>query len=348
MNFGRAKRKSLFLSTTILRGRRLKDDNEQGGATSGNDGFDVGPGFAEAAQKMGSDDNRAPEQRGGGATQEIPDDSGGDNPEGNGDEGQQGNEPGEGDEGNEAEPKPRPKRKTAEYIRETKRELRETKGQLAQLQQRLAEIENGGLPRNQNDGNSPDTSGRPDPTDTEKYPLGVLDDGYTADLIEWTADQKVKAALSEIDQNKKASEATQRQLAHVAELQAKVDSLAEKGSEIFDDYEELVVEGAKAGDYALTETTFTAAAEAENGPTILYNLANDPAEAKRVAALTPFQQLKYVAEKDAEITAKKPKARTAPKAGTPPENLPRGRNASAPIRADTDNLDDFRKLLYGK
>src|ERR1051325_11408101 len=73
--FGRGKRKSPYLSTTFLRGRVLKDDNEQGGAT-GDDGIEVGAGFASAADKMAGDDNRDPEQRGRGATQDIPDDAG--------------------------------------------------------------------------------------------------------------------------------------------------------------------------------------------------------------------------------------------------------------------------------
>lgn len=336
MNFGRAKRKSLFLSTTILRGRRLKDDNEPGGATppaATDDGFQVGPGFAEAAEKMGSDDNRGPEQRGQGATQEIPDGSA---PA----EGEGANE--KGDNSGEGEPKPKPKkdRQTSQYVRDLKREIRELKALVTQSQN----PQNGVLPTNPENGNSSPTSAAPDPSDAEKYPLGVLDDGYTADLIQYHVNQ----ALTQADQTKKATEAAQLQIQQKVELQQKVEQLAAKGSEIFDDYEELVVEGGVNGDYLLSETTFTAAAEAENGPAILYALASDPEEAARVNALSPFQQMKYIATKDAEIAAAKPKPRVVPKAGTPPENLPRGRNASAPIRADTDNLDDFRKIFYQK
>lgn len=345
--FGRAKRKHLFLATTMLRGRVVRDENDGTGTTPD---FEVGPGFAAAADSQASDDNRAPEQRGGGATHEIPDDEGGDNSEGNGDEDSQNDE---GQSGTDEEGKSRPKRKTAEYIRETKKQLRETKALLTQeqqarieLEQRLVALENGGLPKNQNSSNSDPTSGKPDPSDTAKYPLGVLDDGYVVDMIEWAADQKVKAALSKIDQTNKASEAKQLQLAQAAEIQKKVDALAERGSAKFDDYDEVVVEAAKNGEYDLTETTFTAAAEAEHGDEILYALANDPVEAARVAKLSTVQQVKYVLEKDAEISGKKPKARKVPQAGAPPETTPRGRGASSPIRPDTDNLDDFRKIFY--
>jgi len=333
MNKFRKSRKSLFLASTILRGRRLKDDNEQGGNVT-----EVGPGFAAAAEKMGSDDNRAPEQRGTGATQEIPAEEGGENPDGEDEEGGE----------NVGEPTPKPKRKTSEYIRDLKKELREEKAARLAQEARLAALENGGLPNKQIPDTSSDTSGRPDPTDSAKYPLGVLDDGYTADMIEWTADQKVAKAFQKIEADNKALQTRTIEEARASELRGKLDTLADKGAEQFDDFEESVVEAGLRGDWKLTETTFTAAAEAENGPAILHALANDKTEALRVSQLSPFQQLKYVADKDAEISGKKPKARTVPKAGTPPQNLPAGRNASAPIRADTDNLDDFRKVFYQK
>jgi len=333
-HFRRASRKSLFLSTTILRGRLLKDDNEPGGATGD---IEVGPGFAQAADKMSGNDNREPENRGG-ATQTLPDEDGEANAGEDGDEGNSGEEDGE------QNPAPK-KRGTAEYIRDLKKTAREEKAARLALEARLENLEKGGLPNNQAPVIQEPTSGKPDPTDTAKYPLGVLDDGYTADLIEWTADQKVSAALAKIDQTKKASDAKQIQLARFAELQEKVETLADKGAEKFDDYDEVVVEAAKQGAYELTETTFNAAAEAEHGADILYALAQDTAEALRVSQLSPYQQLKYVADKDAEISGKKPKARTVPKAGEPAPQV-RGGRSSNPIRADTDNLDDFRKIFY--
>ena len=69
MRFNRKSRKGLFLSTTLSRGVRLKDVNEGGGNTGGDD-IEVGPGFAAAAEAQASDDTRTPEQRGG-ATQDL-------------------------------------------------------------------------------------------------------------------------------------------------------------------------------------------------------------------------------------------------------------------------------------
>lgn len=333
MRFNRKSRKGLFLATTILRGVRLKDGNEGGGNTGGDD-IEVGPGFAAAAQAQASDDTRTPEQRGG-ATQDL--DETGDN-EGDG-EGENASE--EGDE--QKEPRKKKNRETAAYIREIKREAREAKAAASALADRLAALEKGGLPNANSGGNSSDTSERPDPAN---YELGVLDDGYTADLIEWTADQKVAAALAKIQQNAQASESEAREQQKLSDLRAKMDAMTDKGSELFDDFEEEVVEAGLRGDWKLTETTFTAAAKAEHGAEILHYLATNKAEALRVSQMDPVDQAYFVRDKDLEISGKKPKPRTIPKAGTPPSDLPRGRNSSAPIRADTDNLDDFRKLFY--
>ena len=339
--FGRSgrNRKALFLTSTILRGRFLKNDGEQGGATGGDD-IDVGSGFAEAAERMSGDDNRKPEERGAGAVQEV--DTAGDDDQGGADDGE-----GENNGDAEGEKKPK-KRDTAQYIRDLKRDLREQRRLNSTLEQRISAVENSRLSPENIPANSNDTSGRPDANDATKYPLGVLDDGYISDMIEWTADQKVKAALNGERQTEKAKAEAAEATQHFTSLREKMDSLTEKGADQFEDFEDTVVEAGLRGDWKLTETTFTAAADAENGPAILYELANDKAEALRVSQLSPYQQLKYVADRDAAITAAKPKPRTKPGAGAPPSNIPAGRNSSAPIRADTDNLNDFRKLFYKK
>ena len=330
-------RKALFLTSTILRGRFAKDDGEQGGAT-GNDDVEIGAGFAEAAERMSGDDNRQEDQRGGGATQEIDESAG--------DEGASGE--GEGEGNDEGEKKPKAKRDTAQYIRDLKRDLREERRARAAMEQRISAVENNSSTTKNSDANSDPTSEKPDADDATKYPLGVLDDGYITDMIEWTADQKVKAALNGERQTEKAKAERAETERHFTTLREKMDTLTEKGADQFEDFEEIVVEAGLRGDWKLTETTFTAAADADHGPQILHELANDKAEALRVSQLSPFQQLKFVAERDAAIAAAKPKARTKPGAGAPPSNIPAGRNSSAPIRADTDNLNDFRKIFYAK
>lgn len=344
---GTGSRKSLFLHSTILRSRRLKDGDEQGGGTG--DGIEIGAGFAVAAERAGSDDTRTAEPDAGSqeGSGDQNDDAGGDD---NGSDDQGGeNDAGDNSDGEAKTEKKR--RPTAEYIRDLKRELRAEKEARAaereSLEQRLARLEQGGLTAKKDGDNSTDTSdAAPDPNDAEKYPLGVLDDGYLNDVIEWKTDQKVKAAL---DGRLRAEREQEAQTAQQTQLLEKVDAISAAAAETdqFPDFDELVIKGGLANDWELTEITFTAATEAANGPAILYALAKDPVEALRVSKLSAYQQVSYVRDKDAEITANKPKPRKIPKAGDPPATAPSGRSGSSPIRGDTDDLNDFRKLFYG-
>jgi hypothetical protein len=134
----------------------------------------------------------------------------------------------------------------------------------------------------------------------------------------------------------------QQQTQQLQPLLEKVDDLTVRGTEIYDDFKESVVDAGMRGDWDLERHTFEAAAEAENGVQILYELAQDPKEASRVAKLSPYQQIKYVADKDAEISKSKT-PRRIPKAGDPPKNTARGANSRTSINPATDNLDDFEK-----
>lgn len=347
-------RKVFFLCSTARRGLHgglLKDDK-------GHDGIEVSAGFEEAAERMSGDDNRPkpkdePKPKAG---EEAPegDDQGGDDQGGDDDAGDdgEGDDQGGDEGGDDPDEKPEAKEKkrnTAAYVREVKRELREEKRARAALEQRLAALENGGLPKGNGSDNSSDTSeAAPDPNDATKYPLGVLDDGYITDKIAFETNAGIARALEGRLQTEREQAEAERVEQHMAGLREKVDELTEIGSDLYDDFEEVVLNDGLAGKWKLTETTFTAAAEAENGAEILYALANDKKEALRVSQLSVTQQVKYVLEKDAEISGAKPKPRTKPRAETPPAETPRGRGASNPIRPDTDNLDDFRKIFYKK
>lgn len=338
-------RKALFLHSTILRNSPPRKAPDEGG-----DGIEVGAGFADAADRMSGDDNRTQAEKGATNADDQNDESAIAGDDGSGGDGSGGDDTGadEGGEGDDGDDEPKPKkRNTAELIRDLKRERKEARQREAALEARLAALEKGGL-REPTGGDTNDaTSDKPDANDATKYPLGVLDDGYITDTIEWTANQKVKAALDGRAETEKAQAEQAKAEQHVAELRTKADTMAAAGEELFDDYQETVVETAMRGEWPVTETTFTAASDATHGAEILYELAKNKAEAQRVSELSPLNQLKYVLEKDAEIATKR-KGRRKPQAGEPPENIPGGRNASSPIRADTDNLDDFRKLFYSK
>lgn len=232
------------------------------------------------------------------------------------------------------------KREKAEMARRL-REIERSGGVPQELLQRLENLEKGLSPQNRG-GNSSTEKAAPDPSDTDKYPLGHLDDRYIEDRLEWLAEKKAAERADAVLQRQQEIEQETAQQEMVQALLEKVDDLSTRGSDLFDDFQESVVEAGMRGDWDLDQPTFEAAHEAEHGAQILYELANNPKEASRVAKLSPYQQLKFVQERDAEI-GKGKSARRIPRAGEPPKNAARGANSRTTINPATDNLDDFEK-----
>lgn len=257
-----------------------------------------------------------------------------------------------GDDQPPAEEKPKGPKPAKDRIRELNAKLRAEQAaresERRGFEARMERLEKG-LPAAATDDTNADEAVAPDPTDLEKYPLGILDDRYHEDKLNYLADQKVKEQLGSLLQREQQQD-QQAESERIAQaLQAQAETLASKGAEIFDDYDEVVVKAAMAGEFDLAQPTFEAAAEAEHGAEILHILASDKTEAARVAKLSPFQQTKYVLDKNSEIAAgKSPAPKKIPGAETPPADTVRGQGARQTITADTTDFAAFEKLANGK
>ena len=250
---------------------------------------------------------------------------------------------GDEDEDEDEEPAPKPRKKASERIRELTAKNRQQERLLLQVSQRLEAIEKGGLSTAANGGKSNGAEKpAPDPSDAEKYPLGHLDDRYIEDKLEYLATQKASERADAVLQREQEREQQARAEQAHTELLEKVDDLSTRGSELFDDFQESVVEGGLAGRWDLGQPTFEAAYEAKHGAQILYELSQDTKEATRVAKLSTVGQVKFVMDRDAEIAANT-KPRTKPGAGEPPQTRIRGANSSNRIDPATDSLKDFEK-----
>jgi hypothetical protein len=184
----------------------------------------------------------------------------------------------------------------------------------------------------------------PDPNDQAKYPLGTFDAQYIKDSATWSVKFTLAQERDADLQRQQEGQLQQRQQAQQQKLLDTVKSVSDKGSAIYDDFQTVVVDAGMKGDWKLEQATFEAAAEVDHGARILYNLAKNPTEALRVSKLSPFQQARYVDQKNTEI-AEKIAARKRPKAGAPPTTHARGGNSRVSISPATDNLDDFEKLF---
>lgn len=251
----------------------------------------------------------------------------------------------EGDDQQDGDEKPK---KTARdhQIERLKREKAELARQLreassTELAKRLEALEN--RLQGENGGGNPNTgTPEPDPSDTDKYPLGHLDDRYIEDKLDWLAEKKAVERADAVLQRQQEIEQNAAAQRQQQDLLGKVDDLATRGAEIYDDFQESVIESGMRDDWDLSQATFEAAHEAENGVQILYELSQNKEEASRVARLSPYQQMKFVQERDAEI-GKGKTPRRIPRAGEPPKNTARGANSRTQINPATDNLDDFEK-----
>lgn len=250
------------------------------------------------------------------------------------------------DEENEEADKPKKAKLSAkERIQQLNRTLREERRARANeaterenLALRLERLEKG-LPSDEKS-NKPEPKVAPDPTDLETYPLGALDDRYIEDKLEFLAEKKAEEKLNGILQREQEKDQQADSARILAELTKKADTLTEKGVELFDDFEEVVL-AAKSGKFPLTQETFEACVDAHHGAAILRDLHLDLKEAEKVAAMSPYQQLRYVLQKDDEKGGKpKPKL---PKAGDPPSGAPRGTRGKFEVADDTDDLEAFGK-----
>lgn len=254
---------------------------------------------------------------------------------------------GEEDGGEEESAEKQPKKSAKDHqIERLKREKADLARQLresnnGELARRLEDLEKR-LQGEGNTGNSDNGTPEPDPLDAEKYPLGHLDDRYIEDKLEWLAERKAADRADAVLRRQQETEQTAAIEREQQELLGKVDNLATRGIDLYDDFQENVVEAGMRGEWDLSQATFEAAHDAENGAQILYELAQDKAEAARVAKLSPYQQLKFVQERNAEI-GKGKTPRRIPRAGEPPKNTARGANSRTQINPATDNLDDFEK-----
>ncbi len=248
----------------------------------------------------------------------------------------------EADESEGEEPAKKPKQSAQERIRELNKRARDLERENRQLRDaplsdRLANIEKmlQGEPNARNN----DASVPPNPQDLSKYPLGALDDRYVEDKIQFGIEQALGSVMQRQHENAQQAEAQRV----ATENLKRAEDVVKKGLALHDDYEEVVWEAGRRGDYRMDEPTFNALTEAEHGAEIAYALASDKAEAARVAALSPYGQVAYVAQKNAEFAARKVKL---PKAGSPPVNTARGTGGSkSNVPIDTDNYSDINRML---
>ena len=176
------------------------------------------------------------------------------------------------------------------------------------LRNRIAALERGEKPAAlTNDTQAAKTTpkdGKPDPTDTAKYQYGELDAQYLADLSAWAA----REAIRQERESEKTQKLTQEEQAAANALKARVTAFEEAGMDQYDDFQEVVVDAIKRnrtepGHFPMSETLGEMILESDHGQAIIYELASDLKEARRIAELSPARQAAWFVRKEDEISA---------------------------------------------
>lgn len=135
-------------------------------------------------------------------------------------------------------------------------------------------------------------------------------DQYTdyADYLEALADYKAEEKFAALTQKQQENERQSKYQSEVERQNERKSDMIQAGERKYADFED-VVANAKA---EISEPAFYAILEAENSADIVYHLAKNPAEADRIAALSPYAQAKEIGKLEDKLQAKPIKQSNAP------------------------------------
>lgn len=167
--------------------------------------------------------------------------------------------------------------------------------------------------------------------------------GDYAEYLEALADYKAEEKFAAMTQKQKDAERESKRQSEVERQNERRADLIQTGERKYDDFEE-VVSSAKVD---LSEPAYLSILEAENSADIVYHLAKNPAEAERIAALSPYAQAKEIGKLEEKLTSKPVKLSNAPTPTTPVKS------ASSIVKSVEDMSlaeyeKDFMKRRYGR
>lgn len=249
--------------------------------------------------------------------------------------------------------------------RAAERALDEERGRFAakeaEWERRLAAIEN--RPPLTADG-KPVTQVDKDAPRATDYQYGELDSAYIRDLAVY----ETRKAIAQENQQRNATATTAAQRQAAADLKVKSDKFAEAGAELYDDFDETVVQTARQGDWDLSKTFGDLMFDSPEGPHIAYYLATHPKEAKRIMGLSDPAQAAAFGRLEAAFSSPSSDATTqnndtqekpgqgepkvpvktatgnTTKVPPPPKHQARGAGGKTQVGADTTDFAAFERM----
>lgn len=186
----------------------------------------------------------------------------------------------------------------------------------------------------------------------EDYDFGELDARYIADIARHETRKEIAAQQQHHQQQTQQTQQTAAQ----RDWQRRASEFKDKGLDKYDDFEDVVLDN----DTPISPTLAELAFESDNGPDILYALASDLKEAKKVSALSPARQAAWFGKREAELSSEEPdadedgeeqspaaKSPKVPRAPSPPTTRSRGSGGQQQISAATADFAAFEKMALG-
>lgn len=199
------------------------------------------------------------------------------------------------------------------------------------------------------------------------YEYGELDTAYIRDVARY--ETRKEFAVQSANQTAAQQTAEQRREAQAfQEARTKFDA---SGREKFDDFDEVVVEGAKNAEWPLTKEFAEFMLDSEVGPDIAYYLATHVSEAKNIMAMTPAAQARAFGRLEATFSSTSADATTqddgsqeqagaavqqsrqpvqarTTQAPPPPKQRAKGAGGRTQVSADTSDFSAFERLAMGQ
>lgn len=164
---------------------------------------------------------------------------------------------------------------------------------------------------------SPQTQAEPESPAKPKPDQFATTEEYVEALAAFKAEEIFRTKTQESESQRREAELRQRHQSVVTSYQERVEQAMEK----YPDFEDI----AYAPDVPITNAMAATIQESEKGPDIAYFLGKNPAEAQRIAKLSPFLQAKELGKLEAKLESAPAPVRTS---NAPPPINPI-RNATA-------------------
>ena len=183
---------------------------------------------------------------------------------------------------------------------------------------------------------------------TDKYPLGEFDPAYVRDLARHAVRVEREALKAAEEQERQVREENQQRQALIDSWAVKLEEKQEALPDFAERNLELQEIFSKA-DPAYADYIALTVMSMDKGPEVLYHLATNPEEARKLVKMSAAQatlalgKIEARFELQAEEKTKKLKVSNAPK---PPERLNKGTHVSREVKDDTDDLDAFSRKFF--